>query len=693
MNTYVLLPLASFFANLILACYVLYKNPTDRLNKLYCLFAAALATWAIGDFLTFSSTASETALYWSRLTLIGACLTVTFLLHFFLIFTKSKLIFKKLYIIPLYLPSLVVIFLHFTTNMISKSAEIGWWGYDMVRGILYIPYTFFLTGYIIIGFLICYKFYSKITFEKEKVQIKLIIIGVSIPLIGGVITQIIPVVLGFKMIPLTSTLTTFTAVTVAYGIVKYGLMNPISLTIRRKIIAGFIIVIILVSTTGFFSIAQSQEFLHKSIGEGSRLLARESMDKISSVISHRIEEIQFQAHSSNSRFQDLVKKSNQEFSTLGSEQEIYNYIVEKDMEWVSASKNETTYIMKNVLNSNISKNLKKSQEFYKKMYDYILFGEIFVTNKYGANIGSTGRTSDYYQADEEWWQNGKKYGLNISDVSYDASADMYSIDIISRIDDENGDFIGILKAVWNVEEMVYVLENSLLSKGNDQYSKMNYKLLNKDGKVIYSSKKFVFLEDDSNLLTYINNYSVEQSGYIIIGGAENEERGKLVAYSHSEKTTDFNDLNWILTLEYDIEDVFSPVLYLQNLILLVSCIIAMIGLLFGFLIANSLSKPIVDLKNIAHKMGEGNLDVKIDVKSNDEVGDLAFNFKIMAKSLKNNRENLESQVVERTGELNNKIKELERFKELTVGRELKMIEIKKQIKELKTKLPERDKWS
>ena len=65
----------------------------------------------------------------------------------------------------------------------------------------------------------------------------------------------------------------------------------------------------------------------------------------------------------------------------------------------------------------------------------------------------------------------------------------------------------------------------------------------------------------------------------------------------------------------------------------------------------------------------------------------------MAKSLKNNRENLESQVVERTGELNNKIKELERFKELTVGRELKMIEIKKQIKELKTKLPERDKWS
>ena len=101
----------------------------------------------------------------------------------------------------------------------------------------------------------------------------------------------------------------------------------------------------------------------------------------------------------------------------------------------------------------------------------------------------------------------------------------------------------------------------------------------------------------------------------------------------------------------------------------------------------------MDLKNIAREMGEGNLDVKIDVRSNDEIGDLAYNFKLMAKNLKNNRENLENQVWERTKDLNNKIKELERFKELTVGRELKMIEIKKQIKELKTKLPERDNWS
>ena len=693
MNPYVLLPLVSFFANLILACYVLYKNPSDRLNKFYTLFAVALATWAIGDFLTFTSTTSELGLYWNHLTLIGACLTVTFLLHFFLIFTKNNLISKKFYITSLYLPALVIIFLRFTTNFISESAEMIWWGYNIVRGILYLPYTLYLTGYIVIGFLICYKTYSKITLEKEKIQVKLIILGVSVPLIGGIITQIIPVILGFKMIPLTSTLTTFTAAAVAYGIVKYELMTPVSFNIRRKIIAGFLIVVILVSTIGFFSITQSREVLQKNIGEESKLLARELMNNIDTFIYHRIEEIQFQVHSSNSRFQDLIKKSNQELSTLGSEQEIYNYIFEKDIEWVSTPKNETTYFMENLFNNNISKKLLKSIEFYEDIYNYNLFGEIFVTNKYGANIGLAGRTSDYYQADEEWWQSGKKDGLYVSDIKFDESADIYSIDIIARIDDENGDFIGIFKAVWNVRELINALENSILPKGNEQYTNMNYKLLNKDGMVIYSSKKSEFLEDDSGILAHICEFSTEKNDYFITDDVENGEGGKLVAFAYSEGKMNFDGLNWILTLEYNSDDIFSPVVNLQNIILLASCIIATIGLLLGFFIANSLSKPIVNLKNIVHKIGEGNLDVKIDVKSNDEIGDLALNFKAMAKNLKNNQENLENQVTERTRDLNDKIKELERFKELTVGRELKMIELKKQMRELKTKLPERDKWS
>ena len=95
-----------------------------------------------------------------------------------------------------------------------------------------------------------------------------------------------------------------------------------------------------------------------------------------------------------------------------------------------------------LVQSKISRDLREKIEFYEEKYNFSLFGEIFVTNKYGANIGQTGRTSDYYQADEEWWQNGKKDGLYVCDVEYDESANVYSIDIVIRIDDKNGNFIG-----------------------------------------------------------------------------------------------------------------------------------------------------------------------------------------------------------------------------------------------------------
>ncbi|GAH16620.1 unnamed protein product, partial [marine sediment metagenome] len=75
-------------------------------------------------------------------------------------------------------------------------------------------------------------------------------------------------------------------------------------------------------------------------------------------------------------------------------------------------------------------------------------------------------------------------------------------------------------------------------------------------------------------------------------------------------------------------------------------------------------------------------DTKIDIKSKDEIGDLATSFEKMAQSLKKQQDNLENLVVERTKELETKIDELQKYKKITVGRELKMVELKKRIKEL-----------
>lgn len=55
------------------------------------------------------------------------------------------------------------------------------------------------------------------------------------------------------------------------------------------------------------------------------------------------------------------------------------------------------------------------------------------------------------------------------------------------------------------------------------------------------------------------------------------------------------------------------------------------------------------------------------------------------KELKNLSKELEKRVEERTRDLESKVEELERFNKLTVGREMRMIELKKKIKELEEK--------
>ena len=78
------------------------------------------------------------------------------------------------------------------------------------------------------------------------------------------------------------------------------------------------------------------------------------------------------------------------------------------------------------------------------------------------------------------------------------------------------------------------------------------------------------------------------------------------------------------------------------------------------------------------------------VESQDEIeaarATLEVRVTARTKELKSLAETLDDQVKQRTGELNEKVKELERFQKFTVGRETRMIELKVRIKELEEEL-------
>jgi len=150
------------------------------------------------------------------------------------------------------------------------------------------------------------------------------------------------------------------------------------------------------------------------------------------------------------QIQQILIDSNQEFDNIDSP---YGLIVERNSEWISADKDEITPFMEDLIKNDVSHILRDIINQDKKETKYFVYEEIFITNSYGANVAQSGKTTDYEQDDELWWISAKRTGFNFNS-GYDESANVYSLDISIRIDDEDGRFLGVMKSVVNIEEIV-----------------------------------------------------------------------------------------------------------------------------------------------------------------------------------------------------------------------------------------------
>jgi len=181
----------------------------------------------------------------------------------------------------------------------------------------------------------------------------------------------------------------------------------------------------------------------------------------------------------------------------------------------------------------------------------------------------------------------------------------------------------------------------------------------------------------------------------IFGG----EKIKVVIYpGYEEKTV------WVGFSLKEIEEEAKGMFTRDVLVALISLLFILV---FIFLILRIIIAPLKKMTLACEEVRKGNLDVRVNIKSTTEIGELARTFNEMTKDLKESQgelkeaknileikveartkelrevaESLDVKVKEKTKELQEKVTELERFKNLAVGRELKMVELKKEIKEL-----------
>jgi len=126
-------------------------------------------------------------------------------------------------------------------------------------------------------------------------------------------------------------------------------------------------------------------------------------------------------------------------------------------------------------------------------------------------------------------------------------------------------------------------------------------------------------------------------------------------------------------------------------ILLVTLGVISIGVLFTFILTRILLRPIEKLAEATERVARGELSQPVDIRSKDEIGDLARDFNQMTLQLKESRFDLEKKVEERTHQLEANIAELNQARTSTLRMLEELQSAKKELEMVNRELKEMDK--
>ena len=138
-----------------------------------------------------------------------------------------------------------------------------------------------------------------------------------------------------------------------------------------------------------------------------------------------------------------------------------------------------------------------------------------------------------------------------------------------------------------------------------------------------------------------------------------------------------------ITVEQELLSSFNLLLFRLILSIMLLFVLAAF---FAFSFSGKFILPLRKLQEAADFMAAGDLRYRVKISTGDEIEELADSFNAMASRIEGSQMKLKEKVEKGTDELDQKIKELEHFNALMIGRELKMVELKQEISELKNKL-------
>jgi len=232
----------------------------------------------------------------------------------------------------------------------------------------------------------------------------------------------------------------------------------------------------------------------------------------------------------------------------------------------------------------------------------------------------------------EYWPEiaeGREFAMGVSESKTLKEVIFYFASVVK---DNNGSPFGVV-----VSRMPFEILHSITRQaaGIHQHEEdLKIDLVNKEGLLLYSNYT------KKGVLTDISPDWEITKRFLSTGKMTGSERHyhsegeKIYTFVREQGYMDFKGNDWTLIMHIPTKVVFKPATELRNRIIIILSVIGAFAFLVIYLFSRTISKPIKTLRNAAIEIGKGNLDVKVEIQSKDEIGELAESFNKMTADLK-----------------------------------------------------------
>lgn len=398
------------------------------------------------------------------------------------------------------------------------------------------------------------------------------------------------------------------------------------LDIRTRLIFAFTIVLVTLLGAGLVGLSRLENEMRDLIGVSSRRMARSIAEQLARHVYSRLETLREMALTTPA-VQEALAEANRLTAAGRTPGEIRALVDSRDAawrDWAGEPTGEMPSFMEDADRHPISDKFREKLRFYRQETGQSVFSEIFVTNRFGANMAQSGLTSDYRQDDEDWWTGAWNDGLGMGDVQFDESSGVFSIDFAVRVEADDGQPLGVMKAVMDIGEIHRVLAEFEAQVETDGGS---LTLTDSRGARLYPR----FEPPPAAPVPQ------PAEGFWIARGPDGGVELHAVAKTAGHPR--YPGLGWTLVLASPRERIFAPILDRRRQLLVVGALVFLLAVLATTAISLSITRPIERAVAVADGMARGDLRPVPATRAGSEAGRL---LEALASMVANVRRTVES---------------------------------------------------